>query len=208
MRSRSYRQYCGLARALDVVGDRWNLLIVRQLLVRPARYTELAAALPGLATNLLAARLRGLEEAGVVERRLDPDRNGALYALTEWGAELRHAIDALVRWSTPLMTPGPGEDIFRPEWFAIALRAFLDGRRVKPPIVVGFETAGTTVMLRLDDNGPYVEVGEDLPQPATVLQADPAVVLGLAAGVLTVEQAVVSGNLRGDVRELEKLFAS
>src|SRR5438270_348994 len=66
--SRNYGQYCGLARALDVVGDRWNLLIVRQLLIAPARYRELVEGLPGVATNLLADRLRDLETAGVIER--------------------------------------------------------------------------------------------------------------------------------------------
>src|SRR5687768_3408798 len=95
---RSYRQYCGLARALDVVGDRWNLLIVRQLLVGPARYGELHAGLPGVATNLLVDRLRDLEGAGVIERQ--PAAAGPIYALTQWGAELRGPIEGLIRWST------------------------------------------------------------------------------------------------------------
>src|SRR5687768_14679131 len=107
---RSYGQYCGLARALDVVGDRWNLLIVRQLLIGAARYGELLDGLPGLATNLLAERLRDLETAGVVERRLADEGNAIAYALTPWGAELREPVDALIRWSTPLMVRGPGGD--------------------------------------------------------------------------------------------------
>ncbi len=81
---KNFGQYCGLARALDVVGDRWNLLIVRQLLVAPARYRELLDGLPGVATNLLAGRLRELEAAGVIERRL-ADGAAVTYALTPWG---------------------------------------------------------------------------------------------------------------------------
>ncbi len=205
MSSRSYGQYCGLARALDVVGERWNLLIVRELLVGPARYGEIAAALPGVASNLLAERLRGLVAAGVIERRLDPDRNGAVYALTPWGAQLRDTVDSLIRWSTPLMTSGPGGHSFRPEWLAVALRAFLHGRTAERPVVVGFETAGTTVTVRLDESGPQVLVAQG-PLPRTVLRAEPGVVLGLAAGVLSVEQATTSGILRGKAADLATLF--
>lgn len=98
---RSYGQYCGLARSLEVVGDRWNLLIVRQLLVGSARYRDLLEGLPGIATNLLADRLRDLETAGVIERRLADTGSVVEYALTEWGAELRQPIESLIRWSTP-----------------------------------------------------------------------------------------------------------
>src|SRR2546430_10261730 len=131
--SRSYGQYCGLARALDVVGDRWNLLIVRQLLIGPARYRELVEGLPGVATNLLADRLRELESAGVIERRVAEEGNGVLYALTPWGAELREPIDGLIRWSTPLMVRGPGDDHFRAEWLVVALRALPVGRAAPHP---------------------------------------------------------------------------
>src|SRR5918999_5641646 len=105
--SRSYGQYCGLAQALDVVGDRWNLLIVRQLLIAPARYRELLDGLPGVATNLLAGRLRDLEIAGVIERHPAEKDNAIQYALTPWGAQLREPVEGLIRWSTPLMERGP-----------------------------------------------------------------------------------------------------
>jgi DNA-binding HxlR family transcriptional regulator len=103
-----------------VVGDRWNLLIVRQLLLAPARYRELLDGLPGVATNLLTDRLRDLQTAGVVERRLAEESNAIVYALTPWGAELREPIEGLARWSTPLMTSGPGGDRFRTEWLVLA----------------------------------------------------------------------------------------
>ena len=111
---RSYDQYCGLARSLEIVGDRWNLLIVRELLIAPGRYRDLIARLPGIATNLLADRLRDLEATGVVERRLAGEGSAVEYTLTPWGAQLRQPIESLLRWSTPLMIRGPASDRFRP----------------------------------------------------------------------------------------------
>src|SRR5690349_19701323 len=180
--SRSYGQYCGLARALDVVGDRWNLLIVRQLLMGPARYRELLDGLPGVATNLLTDRLRDLEAAGVVERRLAGEGNAVVYALTPWGAELREPINGLIRWSTPLMTSGPGDDHFRAEWLVLPLSALLTG---KPPTrTVGIAVDGQLFQVRATRAGVEVSPhdGRDLD---AVLRADAAIVLGLAAGVLT-----------------------
>ncbi len=207
MSRRSYGQYCGLARALDVVGKRWSLLIVRELLLGPARYTELAAALSGVATNLLADRLRGLVSVGVVERRLDPDSNGVVYALTPWGAQLREPIDALVRWSTPLMSTGRGEDTFRGPWLAVALRALLRDRTSTTPVAVGLHTANTVMTVQLEGTGPRVVLDPD-PPPSTVLRADPEVVLALAVGALSVEQAVARGSLQGDRRELAAVFST
>src|SRR5215218_994013 len=107
MASRSYAQYCGLARSLDTIGDRWSLLIVRELLLGPLRYSQLKATLGGIATNLLADRLRSLETSGVIERQLG-DPGGVVYVLTPWGAQLREPVESLIRWSTPLMISGPG----------------------------------------------------------------------------------------------------
>src|SRR5262249_56013532 len=116
-----------------IVGGRWNLLIVRQLLIAPARYRELVEGLPGVATNLLTDRLRDLETAGVIERRLAEKGNAVLYALTPWGAELREPIDGLIRWSTPLMVRGPGAHHFRAEWLVVPLPALLVGRAAPHP---------------------------------------------------------------------------
>ncbi len=205
MTTRSYGQYCGLARALDVVGGRWSLLIVRELLVGPARYRELLAGLPGIATNLLAERLRDLEEAGVVQRQLATNGNGVVYALTPWGSELRGAIDVLVNWSTPLMVSGPRGDSFQAHWLVVALQALLRGKRSEVPRTVGVEVDGTMVTVHVDQTGPQVALDGDR-QVETVLRAEPAVVLGLAAGALTVEQAIAAGVVRGDKNQLAAVF--
>src|SRR5437763_9369971 len=109
---RSDGQYCGVAKALDVVGDRWSLLIVRELLLRDAcRYTDLRDGLPGIATNLLAERLRGLEAAGVIQREAAPPPVATtLFRLTDRGQELRDAIHALGRWGSPLLADSAGEE--------------------------------------------------------------------------------------------------
>lgn len=200
---RSYGQFCGLARALDVVGDRWNLLIVRELLPGPLRYSELRASLPGVASNLLAERLRTMEQTEVVERRLGDA--GVLYGLTQWGAELREPMEALGRWGAPLLATGQGDDAFRPRWLTLALPAMLRGRTAMPPVEVGFEVEGLLIVLRIDEDGPWARIEADC-RPETVLTADPETVVGLVAGALTVDQALASGDLLGDVETLRRAF--
>ena len=204
--SRSYGQYCGLARALDVVGERWNLLIVRQLLMAPARYRELLEGLPGVATNLLADRLRDLETAGVVERRLAEEGNAIVYALTPWGAGLREPIESLIRWSTPLMTRGPGSDRFRADWLVVALRALLADRAAgRRSSTVGIAVDGCLLQVRLARSGTEVSLhdGGDLD---AVVSADAAVVLGLAAGVLTLDGTVGLAGIEGDEAAVRAVF--
>ncbi len=121
--SKSYGQFCGLARSLDVVGDRWTLLIVRELLMGPARFRDLQNGLPGIATNLLTDRLHELAELGIITR--DTEGTRPIYELTEFGQGLREPIEAFVRWSAPLMIRGVGDDHADPRWLAIAVPALL-----------------------------------------------------------------------------------
>src|SRR5215470_12122790 len=110
---RDYKQYCGLARALELVGERWALLIIRDLAVHPRRYTDLLDGLPGIPTNVLSTRLKELEQAGVIERRVAPaPQRGILYALTSDGHDLEPAVHALGRWgASHLGDPRPGEPV-------------------------------------------------------------------------------------------------
>jgi DNA-binding HxlR family transcriptional regulator len=204
--ARSYGQFCGLARALDAVGDRWSLLIVRELLLGPLRYGELAASLGGIASNLLADRLRTLESCGVIERRLG-ETSGVVYALTPWGSELREAIDALIRWSFPLMATGPGDDPMNPRWLAIALPALLRGRTAKRPVELGIQTAGVVMELRIDKDGPQLTVEPDR-RPKTILEAEPAVVLGLVAGALRIDDVMSGVTIHGDPRVLTAVLGA
>jgi DNA-binding HxlR family transcriptional regulator/putative sterol carrier protein len=124
MGKRRYGQYCALARALDTVGERWTLLIVRELMLGPRRYTDLLDALPGIGTNLLADRLKELEQRGVVQRsRLPRPAAAAVYELTAHGRGLEPAVIELTRWgSNELRRPRRSEH-FRPAWLGIAMRA-------------------------------------------------------------------------------------
>jgi len=204
--SRSYGQYCGLARALDVVGDRWNLLIVRQLLMAPARYRELLEGLPGVATNLLTDRLRDLETAGVVERRLAEEGNAIVYTLTPWGAELREPVEGLIRWSTPLMTRGPGGDHFRAEWLVLPLSALLAGKTAtRRPSTVGIAVEGHLVQVRTTRSGTQVRPhdGRDLD---AVVRAEAPIILGLAAGVLDLDDTRGLVDIEGDEAAVRAVF--
>ena len=204
--SRDYGQYCGLARALDVVGDRWNLLIVRQLLMGPARYGELREGLSGVATNLLTDRLRDLETAGVVERRLSGDGSAITYALTEWGAQLREPIHALVRWSTPLMIRGPENDEFRPEWLLVALPALFEGRvPTDHSATVGIAIDGGMVQLRATESGIDVSKADGRELDA-VHTTNAHLVLGLAAGVLSLGDVSALVDIDGDECALRSIF--
>ncbi|MEV6897424.1 helix-turn-helix domain-containing protein [Amycolatopsis sp. NPDC051372] len=127
MKRRDFGQYCGLARALELVGERWGLLIIRDLAIHPRRYTDLLDGLPGIPSNVLATRLKEFEQSGIVERQIAPaPRRGVVYALTPLGHELEPAIHALGRWgTTQLGEPRPGE-IVTPESLATSLRAAFD----------------------------------------------------------------------------------
>ena len=122
--SKSYRQYCPIAHALDLVGERWSLLIVRELLgYGPLRYSDLATNLGGCGTNILAARLKELERHGVVrKRRLPPPAASTVYELTDYGQELRPVIHQLAHWGLRSLHPPRADDDLRPGWLPAALR--------------------------------------------------------------------------------------
>lgn len=185
---RTYNQYCGLARALDHVGSRWTLLIVRELLLGPKRFSDLRAGLPGIANNLLADRLRQLQDDGLVTRHeLPPPAASTVYELTEAGQQLREPIDALIRWGGRWLVTGPQGDEFRGEWLALALDA-LDAARIEPGEVIEFDVDGEVVGLTVTD-GRLSTTDTPRRQPDLRVSADAATILGLAAGELTLTQA-------------------
>lgn len=207
---RSYDQFCGLARALDHVGHRWTLLIVRELLLGPKRFTDLREGLPGIANNLLADRLRQLQDDGLVARRdLPPPAASTVYELTESGRELREAVEALIRWGGRWMIPGPGNDEFRPEWLVLALDALGVGG-TQPGTVIEFNVSGTAVRLVSIDGRLTLADGSER-QPDLRATADASTILGLAAGELTISQARPTLELEPDTpgatATLERFFS-
>lgn len=185
---RSYDQYCGLARALDHVGHRWTLLIIRELLLGPKRFTDLREGLPGIANNLLADRLRQLQDDGLATRReLPPPAASTVYELTESGRDLREAVHALIRWGGRWMTVGPQGDEFRPEWLVLALDA-LGAGEAQPDTIIEFDLSGTEVRLARIE-GRVAPAQGPQQQPDLRVTADASTILGLAAGEQTVSQA-------------------
>jgi DNA-binding HxlR family transcriptional regulator len=131
---RTYGQFCAIARSLDVVGDRWTLLVVRELLRGPRTFASLEASLHGISSTLLSERLTRLRTDGLVVRNDAPQRSKAVtYALTELGAGLEPVLFALLRWGGWSMVRGQGDDHVDPEWSGLALKALLDGTAGPPP---------------------------------------------------------------------------
>ena len=120
---RTYGDRCGVARALDVIGERWALLVVRELVLGPKRFSDLRAGLPRVAPDVLSQRLRELAEAGVVRRTTLPPPGGArVYELTEWGQDLEPLVIRLGRWGSRAPFPGNGEAGLGVDAFVIALK--------------------------------------------------------------------------------------
>lgn len=202
---RSYGQFCGLARALDVVGDRWTLLVVRELLIGPRRFGALQQGLPGVASNLLAERLRQLEQDGVVARALGEPGTGTRYALTPRGAQLRDGVEALIRWSSPLMVSGRAGQEARASWLAVALPALLR-TRPRRRSCASITTCGEDLLLEAGPNGVQVTVGRADSADAALV-AEPEIILGLGAGALDLRAARRLGaRVSGDVAALASIF--
>lgn len=172
---RSYGHFCGLARALDQVGDRWAMLIVRELLGGPRRYTDLHADLPGASTDMLAARLRDLESDAILERRpLPAPASGSVYALTARGEALAPALAALAAWGAAELSPRRSTDAVRAHWHALPTRDLL--RRHVAAGTVDVVTDEGTFHLRLDDPA----AGEPLYGPERAEHADGELALPVA----------------------------
>jgi DNA-binding HxlR family transcriptional regulator len=206
MKKRVYGQFCGLVRALEIVGERWALLIVRDLLVGPRRFTDLRQGLPKIPTNILSARLKELEEAGIVQRRVLPRPSGAVvYELTEYGGELEDVVLRLGRWGAKSMTePGP-DDIVTVDSMIMALRSTF-----RPEAAgsgdVGYELrlGPITIHARVSDGRLEVAEGE-LPGADLVIETGPAI-KALMAGEITADEAIAAGHvhLTGDPQLLAR----
>jgi DNA-binding HxlR family transcriptional regulator len=194
--SKSYAQYCPVAHALELVGERWALLVVRELLNGPKRYTDLATALPGIGTNILAGRLRDLERGGIVQkRRLPPPAAANVYELTPYGEELREPLYALARWGAKSLGPPAPKDSLSPGWLVNAVRATcLHGERA-PTAQFELRVADDVVSVRFDGLDPVVECGPS-DTADVVIETDPATLFGLAAREQSTKEAIEAGAVR------------
>lgn len=197
---RTYGQYCGLAHALDVVGERWTLLIVRELASGPKRYSELADALAGIGTSLLASRVRQLESDGVVTRRLALDQPGSavVYELSDAGRELAAAVVPLAMWGArhQMKDADVDEEAFRAEWLLSFLAA--DVRRDGPHdlnAVYEFRIGDSVACLRLLDGRVTVTPGPPATTGDVTVRASAATVASIVGRKIDVHDALADGRL-------------
>jgi DNA-binding HxlR family transcriptional regulator/putative sterol carrier protein len=194
--NRAYGQYCGLARAAEIVGERWALLIVRDLLVGPRRFSDLLRGLPGIPTNVLTARLKALEEAGVVRRRLLPRPTSAIvYEMTEFGQELEDAVIAFGRWGAKTLAEPRDGEVITPDSMVMALRSTFR-REAAGAVRASYELRmGDVVFHAVVDDGKVAVAEGSLPGADLVIEAGPAI-KAVMAGELTPAQAVEQGQVR------------
>ncbi len=203
-RRRSYDQFDATARALDSVGDRWTLLIVRELLGGPRRYTDLHADLPGVSTDVLASRLKDMEQSGLaLRRKLPPPSAASVYELTERGHGLRPVLAALAAWGAPALAERRPTDAVRAHWFALPLLGALTGLTQDGILEVRLDEGefhlhvgggAGAVLPGAEAYGPVYGYGPaDRPDARIVLDA--GVCLDLARGAAGLAEAVKDGRV-------------
>ena len=196
---RRYGQYCGLARALDLVAGRWTLLIIRELLTGPCRYNELLASLPGIGTNLLAARLKYLAEEGIIE--LGEPENGLKvkhYRLTADGEALRPAVLALARWGLARLDGPAAEDVVRARWAMLAVEAMIDQDLAGDlDEEYQFEIDEEVFHIKVRDGAVRVTSGP-AQLPALTARTDSRTFVEIGSGRLSPLEAALTGRLAMD----------
>jgi len=206
---RSYGQYCSVAKALDVVGDRWTFLIVRELLLRGAcRYTDLRGGLPGIATNMLADRLRELESAGLITRaEAPPPIATTLFQLTEAGLALDPVLRAIGVWGLRYMAEPADGDAFRGHWFTFPVSYFLRDRDPSgPPASIELRAAGDPVVIEVSGGAVRTRLGSAT-APDLVLAGDPQLIMGLLSGYRgAAEVAALGLEITGDETLLRRVL--
>jgi DNA-binding HxlR family transcriptional regulator len=193
-RRRSYDQYCSAARALDLVGDRWTLLIVRELLAGPRRYTDLHADLPGVSTDVLASRLKDMERDGLsTRRRLPPPGVAYVYELTARGRELLPVLQALGVWGQGELGERRPTDALRAHWFALPLLRVLEGEG-EGLVEVRLEEGVFHLHVGAQD-GPVYGDGEAPGEPDARLVLDAGTCAALSRGESSLTEAVRAGRV-------------
>ncbi|KKD03856.1 winged helix-turn-helix transcriptional regulator [Streptomyces sp. WM6386] len=189
---RSYDQYCSAARALDTVGDRWTLLIVRELLAGPRRYSDLHADLPGVSTDVLASRLKDMERDGLAtRRRLPPPGAANVYELTGRGRELLPVLQALGRWGEAELGELRPTDAVRAHWFALPLLRVLEGEGL---VEVRLEEGHFHLHVGAED-GPVYGDGPAPGEPDARLVLDTGTCAAISRGELSLEVALRDGRI-------------
>lgn len=213
MAEHGYQQYCGAARALDVVGDRWTLLIVRELMLGPRRFTDLLDGLPGISRNLLTERLRTLGRDGVITRaELPPPAARQVYELTEDGRDLANAMIPLVAWGATRLGARKPDETFRVHWAALAMNAFADRQAAKGVWEnYQYEIGGKPFYFTVADGTIEIHGGRAA-NPVVTLTTDDDTWANMASGATTASAAARRGKLtligdRQAVKRMARIFS-
>lgn len=194
-----YQQFCALARAAEFLGERWTLLIVRELLLGPKRFSDLRSGLEGISSSVLAKRLAALEKAKLISRtELEPPAASTVYALTESGRALRPAVYGLIRWGGRFLFPPRRGERFDPRWLLLALSACARKDATPPHTIEIRIPAGKREFAIHVVGGPGGTTVEERTAPAevTILVSDAPTVLGLMAGKIDPAEALQKGQVR------------
>lgn len=206
MAKRDYGQFCGLVRALEMVGERWALLIVRDLLVSPKRYTDLREGLPKIPSNILSTRLKELEEAGIVHRQVQPPPSRAVvYELTEYGYELEDIVLRLGRWGAKSLTMPKPDEIVTVDSMIMAMRSTFCPEAARD-LTTSYELRMGGIILHMHiDNGKLTVGAGELPGADLVIETGPAI-KALMTGEMSPADAIKNGSVRldGDPRLLAR----
>ena len=205
---RTYDDACAAAHALDLVGERWALLVVRELLLGPKRFTDLRAGLPHASPNVLAQRLRGLEEAGIVRRRrLPPPAASRIYELTDWGEELEPVIVRLGRWGA--RSPSRAEDApLGVDSLILSFRTMFDTEAAEG-LEATYELRLGEDRFRAEVTGGSFEVERGgAERPDATIEADSTTLAGLVYRGRPLAEALRSGDVKieGDERAVERFL--
>jgi DNA-binding HxlR family transcriptional regulator/putative sterol carrier protein len=195
--TKRYEQYCPVARSLDVLGERWTLLVVRSLLLGPQRYTDLRDALPGIATDLLTARLRTLEDAGYIQRRELPRPTPAtVYELTDSGWRLAQVVLALAQLGVERLGEPAENETINPAALVLSLRAsFHPGRAQTPPHSYQLELDGEPFAVTIDHD--HVEIIQGrTPNPDSTITTTAHTLAQLLSGAVDAKTATTKGDLQ------------
>jgi DNA-binding HxlR family transcriptional regulator/putative sterol carrier protein len=208
---RSYQQFCPAARALDVVGERWSLLVIRDLLTGPKRYTDLQAGLPGIGPNVLADRLRSLEGAGLIaKRRLPPPAASTVYELTELGSGLRPVLTELFGWGLQLVGAPATDDALKASWWLPALEASIDSGSVSANLDDTYELRIGGEAITIDATAGDILIREGpAERPDAIVRTDHETFALLGRGQVSPLQAIETGKMtvEGDPAAAERLGA-
>ncbi|HMQ54361.1 MAG TPA: winged helix-turn-helix transcriptional regulator [Anaerolineae bacterium] len=210
MSHRSYNQYCGLAYALDIVGERWTLLIIRELIAGPRRFKDLLAGLPGISTNLLAERLKSLEREGLLCRRvLPPPAGSTVYELSPLGQGLEKSLLELGKWGSQFVPPSAGEAaLLNVGSYALTLKTFFRPERAQG-VNETYELRIDREVLHVEIKGKRIQVEQgEAGKADAVFQTDIASYLALLTGQLQPDEAMAKGLIRveGDPAALSRFL--